>query len=265
MARRLEGKPFHLLAAHCQNAPKPQVVAYVREKKLAPDTPNFTVSSFGGHPKVKGNGYVPYYMVFDQHGKLAYHHMCGGYHGGDGLAMIEWVDKLLKKTPAIYLGEAPFASVPKLAARVGAKKGLPAAVKEVETRLAAARGEEQAELVRLQTAVVRYGDRQLTRVERLYATQPARVLPTLEALAKDLKGADLAAPVEEKLAADKKSADLKRSIAVHKSFQKLVKRIEKLDPGKRRDKEIGKIEQLAAENEQLPLAATMREYVSGLK
>ena len=30
-------------------------------------------------------------------------------------------------------------------------------------------------------------------------------------------------------------------------------------------KEIGKIEKLAAENEGLPLAATMREYVSGLK
>ncbi len=69
----------------------------------------------------------------------------------------------------------------------------------------------------------------------------------------------------EKLAVYKKSADLKRSIAVHKSFRKLVKRVEKLDPGKRRDKEIGKIEKLAAENEALPLAATMREYVSGLK
>ncbi|MHC4817346.1 MAG: hypothetical protein ACYTF8_04780 [Planctomycetota bacterium] len=240
-------------------------MGYIREKKLAADTPNFTVTSFGGHPKVKGNGYVPYYMVFDQHGKLAYHHMCGAYHGGDGLEMIERVDRLLAETPAIYLGEAPFSTVPKLAARIGAKKGLPSAVKELETRLAAARGEEKAELTRLQAAVARNRDRELARAERFYATQPARVLPTLETLAKDLKGTDLAAPVGEKLAAYKKSADLKRSIAVHKSFRKLVKRVEKLDPGKRRNKEISKIEKLAAENEALPLAATMREYVSGLK
>ncbi|MHC4973935.1 MAG: nucleotide exchange factor GrpE [Planctomycetota bacterium] len=265
MARRLEGKPFHLLAAHCQRAPREQVVAYIREKKLAADTPNFTVTSFGGHPKVKGNGYVPYYMVFDQHGKLVRHHMCGAYHGGDGLEMIEWVDKLLKETPEIYLGKDAYPTVPKLAARIGAKKGLPGAVKEVETRLAAARGEEKAELARLQAAVSRYRDRQLARAERFCATQPGRVLPTLEALGKDLKGTDLSAPVQEKLAGYKKSADLKRSIAVHKSFRKIVKRIEKLDPGKRRDKEIAKVEKLAAENEGLPLAATMREYVSGLK
>ena len=118
LAKRLEGKPFHLLAAHCQDQPRETVVRYVRGKELEASTPNFTVTSFGGHPGVKGNGYVPYYMVFDQHGDLAYHHMCGGYHGGDGLAMIDRVDKLLKETPEIYLGKEPFEAVPKLAAKL---------------------------------------------------------------------------------------------------------------------------------------------------
>ena len=35
-------------------------MAYIRSNGLAPDTPNMTVSSMGGHPKVQGNGYVPY-------------------------------------------------------------------------------------------------------------------------------------------------------------------------------------------------------------
>ena len=67
-----------------------------------------TVTSFGGHPGVKGNGHVPYYMVFDHTGKLRRQHMGGAYHGGDGLEMIEWVDRLLKETPAIWLGNEPF-------------------------------------------------------------------------------------------------------------------------------------------------------------
>ena len=78
----MEGKPFHLLAAHCQHGEQATVVGYIRGHGLSADTPNLTVSSFGGHPGVKGNGYVPYYMVFDHRGDLRYHHMCGNYHGG---------------------------------------------------------------------------------------------------------------------------------------------------------------------------------------
>ena len=116
MARRLEGKPFHLVATHRQRDTKENVVAYVKSKGLSADTPNMTVSSFGGHPKVKGNGYVPYYMVFDHHGDLVHHHMCGDYHGGDGLKMIDLVDQLLADVPAMYLGKQPFTAVKRLAA-----------------------------------------------------------------------------------------------------------------------------------------------------
>ncbi|NJN14328.1 MAG: hypothetical protein HC813_01385, partial [Planctomycetes bacterium] len=99
---------------------------------LSPAAPNFTVSSFGGHPKVKGNGYVPYYLVFDHHGDLAHHHMCGDYHGGDGLGMIDWVEKLLKAAPEIYLGREPFAAHADLAAKVASRKRFPATLLEVE-------------------------------------------------------------------------------------------------------------------------------------
>ena len=221
------------------------------------------MTSFGGHPKVSGNGYVPYYMVFDQHGNLVHHHMCGAYHGGDGLKMIELVDKLLKESQAIYLGREPFQAVPKLAARIGAGKKLGAAVKEVEKRLATAARTEKAELERLQVAVVRYRDQELERAEALISTQPSRMMPALADLAKEFAGCELAAPVVDKLAEYKVSADLKRAIAVHKSFVKLVKRFEKLDAGKRRDKALRKITKLAADNEALPIAKTIREYVAG--
>jgi hypothetical protein len=265
LAKRLEGKPFHLLAAHCQNQPREQVVSYIKKQDLAHDTPNLTVTSFGGHPQVKGNGYVPYYMVFDQHGKLAHHHMCGNYHGGDGLKMIEWVDKLLKETPDIYLGPEPYPVLPKLAQKIGFKKGLPAAVKEVEARLGGAARDEKAELERLHAAVTRHRDARLARAEGLLATRPPQVLPTLTTLDKELKGTELGRPVKEKLAAMKKSVELKQSVTVYKSYLKTLQRIDKLDPGKRRSKEIAKLERLAAENESLPIAATIKEYAEGLK
>ena len=262
LAKRLEGRPFHLLAAHCQSNPKEEVVAYIKSKGLAANSPNFTVTSFGGHPKVKGNGFVPYYMVFDQHGKLAQHHMCGGYHGGDGLAMIEWVDKLLKETPDIYLGEEAFTAVPKLAKQVGKRKNLAAAVKEIEKKRETAGRAEKAEFERLYAAVTRYRDRMLGRAESLMATDPSQVVPHMTALDKDLKGTSLA--VTDKLAEYKKSPELKRSIAIAKKFAKLQKRIEKQDPGKRRDKEVRKLTALAAEAEGLPIQKTISDYAAGL-
>ena len=108
LARRLEGRPFHLIATDRQRSPKEKQLAYLRDLGLSPDTPNFTVTSGGGHPGVKGNGYVPYYMIFDHRGRLVREHMGGAYHGGDGLAMIEWVDKLLLEAPSIWRQSSGF-------------------------------------------------------------------------------------------------------------------------------------------------------------
>jgi hypothetical protein len=268
LAKRLESKPFHLVASHCQRNTQENVVAYIRGKGLSPDSPNFTVTSFGRHPKVKGNGYVPYYMVFDQHGDLAYHHMCGDYHGGDGLKMIEWVDKLLSETPAIYLGKEPFAIHKKLAAQVGKKKKLPAAILEIERRLEARPEDaERAELERLKAAITDYRARMLQRADSLVAKSPPEVLPALEALSKDFKGTPMAAEVEAKLSEMRKSSDLKQSISIFKGYRKAMKRLEKMkEPSaKTRRKAAEKLEKLIEGHEELPVAATIRETIESLR
>ncbi|MHC4339611.1 MAG: thioredoxin domain-containing protein [Planctomycetota bacterium] len=268
LAKRLESKPFHLVASHCQRNTQENVVEYIRGKGLSPDAPNFTVTSFGRHPKVKGNGYVPYYMVFDQHGELAYHHMCGDYHGGDGLKMIEWVDKLLKDAPAIYLGKEPFEVHRKLAAQVGKRKKLPAAILEIDRRLEARPEDaEKAELERLREAIADYKARMLQRADSLMAGNPPEVLPALEALSKDFKGTPMAADVEAKLAEMRKSGELKQSISIFKGYRKALRRLEKMkEPSsKARRKTADKLEKLIEGHEQLPVAATVKETIASLR
>jgi hypothetical protein len=230
LAKRLEGKPFHLLAAHCQNQPKENVVSYIRGKGMAPDSPNMTVTSFGGHPQVKGNGYVPYYMVFDHTGKMVHHHMCGDYHGGDGLKMIEWVDDLLAKAPEIYVGDLTFERHGDLAEKIGAKKGFPGTVSTLETALAAEADDDELQV--LHAALIRWRDQGLARADALESSDPKDVAPHLTALAKDLKGTELGAPVDTRLEHAKTSDDLKRAVGIAKDLDKLTARLEKLKPCK---------------------------------
>ena len=273
------------MATHCQRGTKEDVVAYIRSKGLAADVPNVTVSSMGGHPKVKGNGYVPYYMVFDHTGQLAHHHMCGAYHGGDGLKMIEWVDELLEKTPAIYLGDEPFESEAALAAKVAKKKGLRASLREIEKKLADGELDEghRAELERLKAGISDYAVRMTTRAEELMATKPSETLPALKDLVKELKGTSIVEPVEVRLGELSKSKDLKTAIAVEKKLAKIVKGLEKRDPCKACDrkgheslnaacseckeearsgikKALKKLDALIEEAGELPIAATVRRY-----
>ncbi len=49
LAKRLEGRPFHLLASHCQNGNKEEVVAYLKSKGMGSNPPNITVSSQTRH------------------------------------------------------------------------------------------------------------------------------------------------------------------------------------------------------------------------
>ena len=230
LAGRLEGQPFHLLAAYRQRQPKEEVVAYARSQGIRADAPNFTISGRGGHPQVKGNGYVPYYMVFDHTGNLAHHHMCGAYHGGDGLAMIEWVDKLLEATPAIWLGQEPFEEHADLAERVSSGKQTAKAVAELESALAESGGDE---LDRIHAGLVRFRDRGLARADALLATQPSDVLASLDDLVSAL-GADssLAAAVVAQRAKLSDDEGLKTAIGVAKDLAKLEKALSKLKPCK---------------------------------
>jgi hypothetical protein len=232
LAKRLEGRPFHLVATHCQNGKKEDVTAYIASKGLPADAPNFTVTSFGGHPDVKGNGYVPYYMVFDHHGRLARHHMCGDYHGGDGLEMIEWVDKLLLDAPEIYLGSEPFSVVDDLAEQVRKKKGLGRTVKKIQARLVEASGREQEELQRLCAAVKTYRDGGMERANGLMAATPSLVLPRLEGLEKEFAGSALVVAVTKRIEEIEGSDVLKRSLKVEKELAKIEKSLARLKPCK---------------------------------
>lgn len=267
MAKELEGKPFHLLATHCQKNTRANVVKYIQGKGLEPTSPNVSVTSFGGHPKVHGNGFVPYYMVFNQHGELVHHHMCGSYHGGDGLKMIEIVNKLLKEAQEIYLGKEPFTIIPKLAAQVAKKKKLAAAVKKIETELAGQPDRaRRVELQRLHDAVQAWHDRTFDRIVKLSGTNPPAVIPSMKQLANDLKGTKMGEHSARNLAALQKNPD-KTAIRLFKGLQKARKAIAKLkEPSpKALEKHAKRLAKLIEGHENLPISKTIREYIESLR
>ena len=186
------------------------------------------MSSQTRHPGVKGNGYVPYYVVFDHKGDMAYHHMCGPYHGGDGLEMIKWVDKLLEAAPDIYLGEETFEHIDDLADKVRARKGLAGTIKKLEALRDGDDGAKKEEARRLLSALGGWRDRQLERAMGLLSSDPAEVVPTLKALSKELAGTELQAPITERLEETAGSDALKRSLALQKAHEKVWKSIRKL-------------------------------------
>jgi len=264
-------------------------MAYLASQKFSPSSPNFTVTSFGRHPGVKGNGYVPYYLVFDHHGKLVHHHMCGDYHGGDGLKMIEWVDKLLKNAPALYLGREEYTRTSELAERISAKRKLADDLKALEKRAASSQDAvEQAEVARIRKWVVRYRDGELKRIDGLLKSRPSRVLSSLKKLQAELEGTALAAAVDAR-AAELESGDaLKRAIAVEKTLAKVQKRLAKKKACKscRRSgarlvrldcpecraqhkkafhKAVAELEKLLAASDGLPIAETVKAALDSVR
>ncbi len=281
LAKRLEGKPFHLIAAFNQDGTKEWVEGYLRGKGLAPSAPNFTVTKGGRHPDVKGNGYVPYYMVFDHTGKLVQEHMCGSYHGGDGLKMIEWVDKLLKGAPDIYLGKGPWGDYDEFAQQVMRKKNLDAAVLVLEKQT-------DGDALRILDGVRRYRDQKLAYAQSLLASDPAAVVGVLKSIAGELKGTKLGAEPAEQLAKLEQSADLKDAIKIAKKFAAARKRLERCKCCKpckrteglrtirlgcatcRADNKVAlkrakkKLAKLVEGKDQLPIAKTIQSYLNSL-
>jgi len=220
LAKRLEGKPFHLIASFCQQGTRDEIVAYAQSQGITADNPNLTITKQGRHPDVKGNGHVPYYMVFDHTGTLVREHMCGAYHGGDGNAFIEWVDKMMAKAPAIYLGDEPYAQASAQATAISARKKMSGALAKVAEGAAGGDAALKAECDRITEWVARWRAAQLKHADRLLAKDPAQVVPFLEALSKDLKGHALAADVDAKLQELDGSKDLKAAIKIAKSWAK---------------------------------------------
>lgn len=230
LAKKYEGRPFHLIASHCQNDTQENVTAYIRSKGLPANTPNFTVTSQGRHPKVKGNGYVPYYIVFDHRGKLVQHHMCGDYHGGDGLGMVEWVDKLMKKVPDIYLGNEEFKAAPKMAEQVRAGKNLAGVLKKIASEKANdnTAPDRLAEIKRIETGITAWRDRSLLAIADDVASYPSKALSKLSDLSKALRGSELANKVDDQIAKTKSSADFKTALKIEKQLNKIEKSLDKL-------------------------------------
>ena len=286
-AKQHEGRPFHLIATHCQQGEKAEVVAYIRSQGLEEDTPNVTVSKFGGHPGVKGNGHVPYYMVFDHTGKLRRQHMGGPYHGGDDMGQFEWVERLLDEAPGIWLGEEPFEHIADLAKKVETQKGLGAVAKTLEAEKETAEGAKAAEMERLYETLTAWRDRRLAGIERLLSSKPDEVLDGLKKLGKELKGSALAEPVDQRFEELSKDPDLKTAIALQKTFEKTKRKIEKLKlpkAAKRRGLEVfdpddkdcreahtksleraaKKLREAVAGHEELPIANALLAYAKRL-
>ncbi len=246
------------------------MVAYLKANGMSPFPPNLTVTKQSRHPDVKGNGYVPYGIVFDHTGKLVYHHMSGSYHGGNGQEMIEVAKALVEKAPVIYLGEEPFRKVDALAQQVSKGKGLGALDRKIRLQMeAAADDATKAELTRLLELIGAYQMRRLDEAKALEKTQPSKVIPALKALCKESKGTLLADQMEANLKQATESKHLKEAIAIEKGFAKAVKGWEKLKEKKRTDKVrvrlVKKLEKLIDGKDHLPISKTVEAFLADLR
>jgi len=271
LAKRLEGRPFHLIASHREDpSSRGDVIAFLRNNRMSASTPNFTITKDGNHPDAKLGAYVPYYVVFDHTGRIVQQHMGGSYFGGDQLAMVGWVDKLLKAAPAIYLGATPFRHLSSLAQKVRTGKGLQGNVRRIESILAAPPdAETKAEAERLLALVTRYRDRQLAYVAALEGSRPSALLTAMKRLAKTFRGTSLGEVADRALANYAASDELKAAAGIEKKFRKIVKAYEKVKESKRTDavtaKAVKKLEALLEGHDALPFADTIQAYLMDLR
>ena len=169
-------------------------------------------------------------MVFDHHGDIVHHHMGGRYHGGDGFAMIDWVDRLLKDAPAIYLGREPFGEHARLAEQVSSGRDLKSALARLHREVDASDGEPTGELARIVDGVERWRDRELARIGRLLATRPSAAIQSLQELSREMGKSGLGQPVADRLQELDGSNELATAVRIEQSFAKLKARIDKLKP-----------------------------------
>lgn len=269
LVKKHQDSPFHLIFGDCQRIGKEKMMEYMKSQGFSDELKNFTLSQFPNHPSVKGNGYVPYYMVFDHTGKLRYDHMCGKYHGGDGMKCVEWVDALVAEVPAIYFGEGEFKHHADLVAELETGKNLAKGVKKVETALAEveAGSESEAELTRIHGVLQNIRDKELNRIEKLRATDPESVLDALKDLESELKGTKLGESVTARHEELSKSDEHK---AEKKIGDKYLKYKEDLDDDslsdKQREKLVGKaakaLRKLTADNPDLPISKTVEAWLT---
>ena len=74
LASELEGQPFHLVASFNQSGGARKALHEIFQNGLPVTSSNVSATLSARHPDVTGITYVSYYIVFDKHGDLAYHH-----------------------------------------------------------------------------------------------------------------------------------------------------------------------------------------------
>ncbi len=139
----------------------------------------------------------------------------------------------------------------------------------------------------MHAAVKRYRDGALRRADKLMATDPSQVLPTLQQVQAELKGTELGADVDTRIAELKGSKPLKQSIAVSKSLRKIKKSLARtrscktckrqgmkffqescttcrLDNAGAVKKAKKKLQSLADKNPDLPITKSVQEYAQTL-
>lgn len=234
----LADRPIHIILTYVEDRPKQQTIAYFAGLGLSAECPNITITKDGKHPKLKSKGYLPYYLVFDHHGRLAHHHMGGAYHRGDGRKMIDLLEELSREVPDFYFGTQPFVKITPLAERVAKRKKLAGAIREAEEMLDPPEGQPKpdavtkAELQRLLAVVARYRDRKLKSVELIYPSQPTKVLPMLAGLKREFRRTKLGEAVDAEFKKQRTSPKLKRAVEVHQDYERILDKLHKIPPCK---------------------------------
>ena len=182
LASELEGKNFHLVASYNQRGSQEKALHEIFQNGLSVAPPNVSATMSARHPKVQGIKYVPYYIVFDHHGDLVYHHQGGPYHGGDGKDVLARVRTMLKEVPAIYVGKEPFETHKRLADEISRGKKLGASLKKLAKALEAA--PDDPELARLVAAIERHARNERASIESDLATNPKGAFKALDLLEK---------------------------------------------------------------------------------
>ena len=186
LASELEGKPFHLIASYNQRGSRGVALREIFQNGLGPVTPNVTVTLQSRHPGVRGITYVPYYLVFDHHGVLVYHHQGGPYHGGDRNAVLERVRSMIAEVPAIYVGRTPYSKHQQLAKSIASGENLGPNLTQLAELVA--KSPSDTELKLLVAAVERHAKVTTRKFERDVALDEKRALGVMESTAKAYRG-----------------------------------------------------------------------------
>lgn len=228
LANELEGQPFHLIASYNQNGSAAHALEEVFQNGLSLQTSNVTATLQSGHPNVSGVKYVPYYLLFDEHGDLVHHHQGGPYHGGDNFELLDRVRGMLRELPEVYLGQEPYVMQAKLAGTIALAKNLPAGLKQLTEALAA--NPDDAELQRLATFVERYAKSRVANFHRTVARDPKAAIKQLAKDAKFLGKSPLGADVLALLATTKDAKTKQRYTNASKALLGIESKWNKLKP-----------------------------------